>query len=124
VIDSQSVKAPAAKKRGFDAAKITGRKRHIAVDADGRLLMVNLTTADIAGSAGAQLILHAIRKRWLGSSICSPTAPTIAVNLWTRLTTSDDGGHHEETAPGMRRRASKDRKRTLSGRCGARERGS
>jgi uncharacterized RmlC-like cupin family protein len=44
--------------------KIVGRKRHIAVDTDGRLLMVNLTTADIADSAGAQLILHAIRQRW------------------------------------------------------------
>jgi len=65
VIDSQSVKAPAAKKRGYDAGKkVTGRKRHIAVDTDGRLLMVNLTTADIADSAGAQLILHAIRTRW------------------------------------------------------------
>jgi putative transposase len=65
VIDSQSVKAPAAKARGYDAGKkISGRKRHIAVDTDGRLLMVNLTTADIADSAGAQAILDAIRKRW------------------------------------------------------------
>ena len=65
VIDSQSVKAPAARKRGYDAAKkVVGRKRHIAVDADGRLLMVNLTTADIADSAGAQIILEAIRRRW------------------------------------------------------------
>lgn len=65
VIDSQSVKAPGSKKRGYDAGKkIVGRKRHIAVDTDGRLLMVNLTTADIADSAGAQMILHAIRKRW------------------------------------------------------------
>ncbi|MGO8866288.1 MAG: IS5 family transposase, partial [Alphaproteobacteria bacterium] len=65
IIDSQSVKAPAAKERGFDAGKkITGRKRHITVDTDGRLLLVNLTTADISDSAGAQLILDAIRKRW------------------------------------------------------------
>lgn len=65
VIDSQSVKAPAAKKRGYDAGKkIVGRKRHIAVDTDGRLLMVNLTSADISDSAGAQMILHAIRNRW------------------------------------------------------------
>jgi transposase len=65
VIDSQSVKAPAAKKRGYDAAKkIVGRKRHIAVDTDGRLLMVNLTPADISDSAGAQAVLDAIRKRW------------------------------------------------------------
>jgi len=65
VIDSQSVKAPAAETRGYDAGKkIAGRKRHIAVDTDGRLLMVNLTTADISDAAGAQHILDAIRKRW------------------------------------------------------------
>jgi len=65
VIDSQSVKAPAAKTRGYDAAKkVVGRKRHVAVDTDGRLLMVNLTTADISDSAGAQMILDAIRARW------------------------------------------------------------
>lgn len=65
VIDSQSVKAPAAEVRGFDAArKIVGRKRHIAVDADGRLLKMNLTPADISDSAGAQTILDGIRKRW------------------------------------------------------------
>jgi len=65
VIDSQSVKAPQAETRGYDAnKKIVGRKRHIAVDTDGRLLMVNLTTADISDSAGAQAILDAIRKRW------------------------------------------------------------
>jgi transposase len=65
VIDSQSVKAPQAKTRSYDAGKkIVGRKRHIAVDTDGRLLMVNLTTADISDSAGGQMILEALRKRW------------------------------------------------------------
>ncbi len=65
VIDSQSIKAPNAKTRGYDAGKkIVGRKRHIAVDTDGRLLMVNLTLADISDSAGVQTILDAIRKRW------------------------------------------------------------
>jgi len=65
VLDSQSVKAPSAKERGFDAGKkVVGRKRHVAVDTDGRLLMVNLTPADISDSAGAQMILAAIRKRW------------------------------------------------------------
>jgi hypothetical protein len=34
------------------------------IDTDGRLLMVNLTTADISDSAGAQAILDGIRKRW------------------------------------------------------------
>jgi putative transposase len=65
VLDSQTVKAPFADKRGFDGGKkIVGRKRHVAVDTDGRLLMVNLSTADVSDSAGAQLILGAIRKRW------------------------------------------------------------
>src|SRR5215217_1636081 len=65
VIDSQSIKAPHASARGFDAAKrVTGRKRHIAVDTDGRLLMVNLTPADLSDSAGAQAILDVIRARW------------------------------------------------------------
>lgn len=54
VLDSQTVKAPAAKERGFDGGKrLVGRKRHLAVETDGRLLMVNLTTADISDSAGA-----------------------------------------------------------------------
>jgi putative transposase len=66
VIDSQTVKAPGpGAKRGFDGAKkIVGRRRHIAVDTDGRLLMVNLTPANISDSAGAQLVLEAIRTRW------------------------------------------------------------
>ena len=60
-----SVEAPQAATRGYDAGKkIVGRKRHIAVDTDGRLLMVNLTSADISDSAGAQAILDAVRKRW------------------------------------------------------------
>src|ERR1700689_1221820 len=65
VVDSQSVKAPEAKTRGYDAGKkIVGRKRHIAVDTDGRLLMANLTPADISDGAGAQMILDGVRKRW------------------------------------------------------------
>jgi putative transposase len=65
VIDSQSIKAPEAETRGYDAGKkIVGRKRHIAVDTDGRLLMVNLTPADISDSAGAQMILDRVRKQW------------------------------------------------------------
>jgi transposase len=66
VIDSQTVKAPApGAARGYDAGKkIVGRKRHISVDTDGRLLMVNLTPADISDSAGAQTLLDGIRKRW------------------------------------------------------------
>jgi len=65
IVDSQSVKAPGAHERGYDAhKKISGRKRHIAVDTDGRLLAVNLTPADVADSTGAQLVLDALVKRW------------------------------------------------------------
>lgn len=66
VLDSQTVKAPAAgAKRGWDGAKrIVGRKRHIAVDTDGRLLMVNLTPANVSDSAGAKLVLRALRQKW------------------------------------------------------------
>ncbi len=65
VLDGQPVKAPQAETRGYDTGKkIVGRKQHIAVDTDGRLLMLNMTTADISDSAGGQMILEAIRKRW------------------------------------------------------------
>jgi putative transposase len=66
VLDSQTVKPPHAPGGGgFDAAKrLKGRKRHIAVDTDGHLLMVNLTAADVQDAAGAEHIVKAIRKRW------------------------------------------------------------
>lgn len=63
VLDNQTVKAPLAETRDDDdGKKITGCKRHVAVDTDGRLLMLNLTTLDVCDSAGALLILEAIRK--------------------------------------------------------------
>ena len=66
MIDSQSVKAPATPGGGgYDAAKkVKGRKRHVAVDTDGQLLMVNLTPADVQDAEGAEAIITAIRKRW------------------------------------------------------------
>ena len=66
ILDSQTVKAPApGAQRSFDGGKkIVGRKRHVAVDTDGRLLLVNLTPAGISDSAGAQMVLETIRKRW------------------------------------------------------------
>lgn len=85
VIYCQTVKAPAARARGYDAnKKIVGRKRHIAVDTDGRLLVVNLTTAHIADSTGAQAILARSGNGGRGSSICSPMVPMTAPNYPTR----------------------------------------
>ena len=64
--DGQTVKAPAVgAKQGYDAGRKTiGRKCNVVVDTDGRLLMVNLTLANIADSIGAQMIFEAIRQRW------------------------------------------------------------
>ncbi len=66
VPDSQTIKAPAAPQGGgYDAAKkLKGRKRHIAVDTDGRLWLVNLTPADIQDAQGAERVIVAIRQRW------------------------------------------------------------
>lgn len=57
--DSQTVKATeTADSRGYDGAKkITGRKRHIAVDSLGLLLVVAVTTADVADAVAAKQVL-------------------------------------------------------------------
>jgi transposase len=107
VIDSQSVKAPASKRRGYDAAKkIVGRKRHIAVDTDGRLLMINLTTADIADTPPARRSSCTRSARvGPGSNTCSPTAPTRAANSWTKQpskTSSSRSSDGSSTNPASR----------------------
>ena len=63
ILDSQIVKALAAGgTRCFGGAqKVVGRKRHVAVDTDGRRLMVHLTTGD---NTGAQAVMDAVRNRW------------------------------------------------------------
>lgn len=54
IVDAQSVKCDAPQgERGFDAAKkLVGRKRHVAVDTDGRLLGVRVTSADVQDQDG------------------------------------------------------------------------
>src|SRR4051794_35901112 len=65
VLRALQAKWPWMKTLFADSAKRTvGRKRHIAVDADGRLLMVNLTPADISDSAGAKAVLRALQAKW------------------------------------------------------------
>jgi transposase len=66
VIDSQSVKAAetvAKDSRGFDAGKkINGRKRHIAVDTLGLLLVVVVTAASVQDRDGAKPLLRKLAK--------------------------------------------------------------
>jgi putative transposase len=80
VLDSQTAKSPHAPGGGgCNAAKrLKGRKRHIAVDTDGRLLMVDLVAADVQDAAGAEQIVKAVRKRWPWLNTCSPMAPMTA----------------------------------------------
>ena len=55
IVDAQSVKnTDTAKNKGYDAGKkVSGIKRHIAVDTQGLPHVVHITTADITDRAGA-----------------------------------------------------------------------
>jgi transposase len=85
IIDSQSVRAAetvARTSRGYDAGKkINGRKRHIAVDTDGLLLMVLVTAASMADRYGARHLLILLRDKfcnldriWADSAYAGPVA--------------------------------------------------
>ncbi len=67
-IDSQSVKAAdtvGGVTRGYDAGKkINGRKRHIAVDTLGLLLVVMVTAASVQDRDGACRLLVLLRERF------------------------------------------------------------
>jgi hypothetical protein len=65
VLDSQTVKAPHAQVRGYDATRRSPVASAISPSIrTWRLLMLNLTTADISDSGGPQAILDAVRRRW------------------------------------------------------------
>lgn len=64
IVDAQSVKCDAPQgERGYDAAKkVLGRKRHVAVDMDGRLLAVSVTPASVQDQdGGIDLVRHLVR---------------------------------------------------------------
>lgn len=65
ILDSQSVRAAQtvpATSRGFDSGKkVNGRKRHIAVDTGGLLLVVLVTSAAVQDRDAARLLLIALR---------------------------------------------------------------
>jgi putative transposase len=65
IIDAQSVKCDAPHgERGYDAGKkVLGRKRHIAVDSDGRLLCVKVTPANVQDQNGGITLLKRL-VRW------------------------------------------------------------
>jgi len=60
IVDAQSVKCDAPQdERGFE---VMGRKRHVAVDADGRLLAVSVTRADLQDQdGGIDLVRRLVR---------------------------------------------------------------
>ena len=65
-MDSQSVKSTGKRgPRGYDAGKkVTGRKRHMAVDTRGVLLAVVVHPADIQDRDGAKLVVSTLLGRF------------------------------------------------------------
>jgi len=93
VIDSQSVRAAATvpkASRGWDNAKVNGRKRHIAVDATGLLLEVLITPASVQDRDAARPLLfnlhrarRHVRLAWADGGYAGKLQPWAAT--WLKL---------------------------------------
>lgn len=66
IVDSQSIRtAEGGEQRGYDAGKkITGRKRHLAVDTLGMLLAVVVHSAGIQDQVGAEWVMDQLSERF------------------------------------------------------------
>jgi len=68
VLDAQAARSGGvgvAGARGFDPARrVVGRKRHMLVDTDGRLLLAAVSPADLHDSYGGIALLRASRRPW------------------------------------------------------------